>query len=269
MEVADFLSKHAIFTYEEFASFRTGHAQRRAKSLQKILACYAGRGRILHIRRGLYCTVPQGVHPANCPIDPLLLAAKLSNDAILGYHTALEFHGKAHSVHQRFLFLSAAKSTRPFTFRSYRFQAVLFPKKLVEKQKECFGVKHAERSGVDIRVTTLERTLVDVLDRPDLGGGWEEIWRSLESVEFFDLAEVVEYALLLGNATTIAKVGLFLDQHRETLMVGESHLQTLRASRPQRPHYMERDASKKGRFISDWNLVVPIEILERSWEETL
>jgi hypothetical protein len=49
---------------------------------------------------------------------------------------------------------------------------------------------------MELRVAGLERTLVDVLDRPDLSGSWEEIWRSLESVEFFDLDKVVEYALL-------------------------------------------------------------------------
>ena len=66
-------------------------------------------------------------------------------------------------------------------------------------------------------MTGLERTLVDVLNRPDLTGSWEEIWRSLESVEFFDLDKVAEYVHLLGNATTAAKVDFFLEQHREAL----------------------------------------------------
>ena len=86
-----------------------------------------------------------------------------------------------------------------------------------------------------LRVTNLERTLVDVLDRPGLSGSWEEIWRSLESVEFFDLDKVVEYALLLGNATTAAKVGFFLEQHRETLMVEDRHLKELQVPARQ-PH---------------------------------
>jgi len=93
-------------------------------------------------------------------------------------------------------------------FRSKQFRAIAFPKVLKEKKKQSFGVVVADRLGLDVRVTGLERTLVDVLDRPDLEGGWEEIWRSLESVEFFDLDQVIKYALLLGNATTIAKVGL-------------------------------------------------------------
>ena len=78
-----------------------------------------------------------------------------------------------------------------------------------------FGVTGHNRSGVQLRVTNHERTLVDVLDRPDLTGSWEEIWRSLESVEFFSLDQVIEYTRLLENATTAAKVGFFLEQHRE------------------------------------------------------
>ena len=38
-------------------------------------------------------------------------------------------------------------------------------------------------------------------------------------VEYYHLDKVVEYVELLDNATTAAKVGFFLDQHREQLMV--------------------------------------------------
>ena len=107
-----------------------------------------------------------------------------------------------------------------------------------------------DRSGMEVRVTSLERTMVDVLNRPDVAGGWEEIWRSLESVEFFDLDKVVEYALLLGNATTAAKVGFFLEQHREPLMIEEKHLKSLHGLRPRQPHYLDRDKRRSGHLVS-------------------
>ena len=69
---------------------------------------------------------------------------------------------------------------------------------------------------------------MDVLDRPRHSGGWEEIWRSLESVEFFDVERVVEYALLLDNATTAAKVGFYLEQHRDALMIEPADIEVLR-----------------------------------------
>ncbi len=116
-----------------------------------------------------------------------------------------------------------------------------------------------------MRVTSLERTLVDVLDRPDLGGGWEEIWRSLESVEFFDLDKVVGYTLLLANSTTAAKVGFYLESHGRELMVDDSHLDRLRRHAPKRPTYMIRNAG--GRLAKEWNLLVPSQVLDRSWED--
>ena len=51
-------------------------------------------------------------------------------------------------------------------------------------------------------------------------------------MEFFNLDEVVAHALLLDNATTAARVGFFLDQHRETLMVEDHHLRALEQCRP-------------------------------------
>jgi predicted transcriptional regulator of viral defense system len=142
---------------------------------------------------------------------------------------------------------------------------VKFPKALCDAKRTTAGVVDAERQGVSVRVTALERTLVDVLDRPDLCGGWEEVWRSLESIDFFDLDRVVDYALLPDNATTTAKVGFFLQQHRDVLMVEETHLARLREHRPKQPHYTNRRAGS-GVFLADWNLVVPREVAERSWE---
>ena len=124
-----------------------------------------------------------------------------------------------------------------------------------------------ERAGMSLRVTGLERTLVDVLDRPRYAGGWEEVWRSLESVEFFDLDKIVECVLLLGNATTASKVSFYLDQHREALMVEERHLTALRSQRPRQPHYIDRRGSREGSLVTEWNLIVPTEVVARSWAE--
>jgi hypothetical protein len=87
------------------------------------------------------------------------------------------------------------------------------------------------------------------------------------SVEFFDLDRVVDYALLLDNATTAAKVGFFVDRHRDSLMAEDRHLEALRALRPRQPHYLNRSKRKSGHLISAWNLVVPKEVMERAWGE--
>ena len=91
----------------------------------------------------------------------------------------------------------------------------------------------------------------------------------MESVEFYDVDQVVQYTLLLGNSTTAAKVGLFFDQHREALMIEESHLKPLRDQRPRQPHYLDRARRNSPCLVADWNLVVPRDVLERSWGSVL
>ena len=268
MKLNEFLSQHAVFTLDELDRFLSARGSGNPNTRKSLLTYYRKQGRIIPIRRGLYATVPVGCDPRSSLVDPYLVAAKLTPDAMLAYHTALEFHGKAYSVHMRLHYMSASKSI-PLTFQGHEFIRAPVPPPLAAKGEEMYGVIRRNRSGVDLRVTSLERTLVDVLDRPDLTGSWEEIWRSLESVEFFDIDQVITYVLLLENATTAAKVGFFLEQHKDVLMVEDVHLETLQRLRPRQPHYFLRGRRDDCRWVGDWNLMIPVEILERSWEKVL
>ena len=268
MKHNEFFRKHPVFTGDDLAKHLSTYGEVGERAQEALLAYHQKVGRVVRIRRGLYAAIPSGADSDSYPVDPFLVASKLTPDSALTHHTALEFHGKAYSVHTHLTY-SASRPLRPLTFRNHLFRGTRFPRVLLHDGKEHVGVSTAERAGMELRVASLERTLVDVLDRPDLSGSWEEIWRSLESVEFFDLDKVVEYALLLGNATTGAKVGFYLEQHLETLMAEDRHLKALRDLKPRQPHYLDRAKRTSGRLLSEWNLVVPRELLERAWGEVL
>jgi predicted transcriptional regulator of viral defense system len=268
MKHEGFFRKHPVFTSEELNRHLAVMGKPGPRTRESLLAYHRKTGHVILIRRGLYGVIPLGAEPDSYPIDPFLVAAKLTRDAVLSYHTALEIHGRAYSVREHLTY-SASRPGSTMTFRSHVFRGVKFPEALRRAKKERFGVVTVDRAGLEVSVTSLERTLVDVLDRPALSGSWEEIWRSLESVEFFDLDKVVKYALLLSNATTTAKVGFFLEQHRDSLMVENSHLEPLLNNRPRQPHYLESTSRKSGRLVADWNLIVPVELLERRWGEIL
>ncbi len=264
--VQGFFTTHPVFTVPEFAAWYASCRQTGERTVEALLAYHVKRGRLVHVRKGLYAAVSPGFSAATMPVDPYIVAGKLTADAVLAYHTALEFHSRAHSPMHEFYFLTGL-SARPLDFRRMRFQPVHPPAVLRAREAEFSNVDSMDRMGTSVRVTSLERTMVDVLDRPRFGGDWEEIWRSLESVEFFDLDAVIGYALRLDNATTIAKVGLFLEQHRDGLMVEDRHLERLRKKRPRVPHYLSRGDRRSGKLVSGWNLVVPAEVLDRRWQE--
>lgn len=284
-----FFLKHAVFSGEDFLRYlenagRTADQADRGAEVDKalrvankstpkgrrkesLLAYHLKTGRILRVRRDIYATVPKGESPEHFLADPFLIASKLAEGAVLSHHTALDVHGRGHSFTGRFTY-QARKPARPLAFQSNSYLGVKFPKVLVDAGKELVETEVLDRQGQSLRVTTLERTLVDALDRLDLSGGWEEVWRSLETVEYFKLDKVVSYTLLLDNATVAAKVGFFLEKRRESLFVTEDHLAPLRDHRPKQPHYLER-SRREGVLVKTWNLMVPEFILEKTWGEIL
>src|SRR5205823_13179926 len=84
------------------------------------------RARLLRVHRGLYATVPPGIDPKSFEPDPYLVATKAADDAVVAYHAALQFHGKAYSVSNRFSYLTRSR-LRPFEFRGAEFVGVLPP----------------------------------------------------------------------------------------------------------------------------------------------
>lgn len=266
MKPLDYFAAHPVFRLEDFVAAHQAGDKLKPSSSLAIVKQHVRAGNLLRVRRGVYAVVPRGQTPDSVVVDPYVLATNSAPDAVVAYHGALQFHGKAHSLTRRVPFLTATRA-RAFDFRGTEFIPVPVPPPLRALPDLGGGVAEKARDGATVRVTTLERTLVDVLDAPRHGGGWEEIWRSLESVEFFDLDAVIEYAFKLASAVTVAKVGFYLEQHREALMVEDQHLDRLRERRPMRPMYLERGKRESGKLLSRWNLVVPERILNRSWAD--
>lgn len=267
MKLEPFFREHPVFTTQEFGDFLRSDGKVSKKHKESLLEYHTNAGNLLNIRRGLYAVIPKGLDPKSFAVNPFLVAAKLKGDAVLAYHTALAFFGKTYSMRNDYVYLTHRESS-PLQFRSYLFKSVIFPSPLKRKQQELYSVETVRREGVSIRVTSYERTLVDMLDRINLSGGWEEVWRSLESVEYFDLDKVVEYALLFGKATTAALVGFYLEQHHGEIKNIDHYLPILEQHKPKQAHYLERDKKdQKHQFIKRWNLMIPNFVIERNWEE--
>lgn len=266
MKLQTFFLQHPIFSYQDFLVFLKANGTKNSDAQNAALKYHLKAGHITRIRRGLYAVVSPLDDQTSPTVDLYLLASKMTSDAVLAYHTALELHGAAYSVFEDFTYI-ASRPLRPFVFKTHIFRGIPFPKSLLDKHKESFGIVTAKREGIDIRITNLARTIVDILMRPELAGGIEEVWRSLESIAVFDVAEVVKYTLLLDNATIAAKVGFFLEQRPNALSVDKKYLKQLQKHIPNKPHYFERTKRRSGKVITKWNLVVPEEILLKSWEE--
>jgi len=265
MRSVDFFATHPVFTHEEYVAAHGARGDRSPRTANSLLTRYAVAGKIFHVRRGALCgdtcrrnardvssrPVPPGDEAGLGRCDRLPRRAAVSRQGLLGLASLRGAHPEPRAAAE----LPGQRLRRCSPAALARWTAGLGG-----------GVVEEPYAGGTVRVTTFERTLVDVLADPDLGGGWEEVWRSLEMVEYFDLVAVVDHALARGSALTTARVGWFLEQHRDELFVEEQHLKPLRDHAPRQPRYLD-GKREAGRLVKSWNLVVPVRVLHRTWAE--
>jgi predicted transcriptional regulator of viral defense system len=261
--ILEFLENHPVFTLEELRDY-LGYKNGGRKAYDTIL--YQKKvQRIGVVKEGLYFSIRPGSSTQQTSPDPFLLASKLSDDAMIAFHSALDLLGFGHSLFSTFYYLT--NRFRPaFRFRGSHFRSVVTPEKLRKKSQQSFGTEKVERVGLKVTVTGKERTLVDCLDRPQYCGGFEEMYRSLEKMPYLQFEVLMKYLELREQKKLYATVGFFLEQHRETFHVQESLLQNLERNKPATAVYWDR-SKKGGKYFKRWNLVVPEAVVERSWEE--
>ena len=268
MNSIEFFSLNPVFTHDEYRQFLMTQGTVNTNTQRELLSYHLNKQNIVRIRRELYASIPiSSRHIAKSfQINPYLIAGRITNDAVLAYHTAFDFFGVSYSMYHQLTFMSESH-IRPFTFQQTKYICLSFPKQLLVHNCKNFEVIETDRQGLNIQVTSLERSIVDALDRPDYAGGWEEIWRTAEHIPILNLDKTIEYVKLLNNATTFAKLGFFLEQFKDRFKVDEQLLNLLEKLKPNSIHYLERSKRESGKLLKRWNLVIPNSIIERNWEE--
>ena len=205
-----FLTAHPVFTREQLAGF-LGEAptpSSHSRGLRNALRHLEQVHEVQSVRRGVYTA--RAV--AGTKVDPYLVAARSEPSAILSYGSALAWHlGRPcpQCVH-----VISLQLTRSWSFwKIYTVQPV-------QINARPTGILQQDHQGVSIRITSRERTLVDVLDRPDLTGDRAKAWASLESLILrapIDIEALIAYLKELHCKTTSSKVSFFLDTFRGLL----------------------------------------------------
>ena len=77
----------------------------------------------------------------------------------------------------------------------------------------------------------------------------------------------IEYCLLFANARLAAKVGYFLEQRQGAFAVSTMQLKPLLAAKPTVPQYLSTHPNEVCKLIKRWNLLMPISVIQRTWEE--
>lgn len=171
-------------------------------------------------------------------------------------------HGSAFSIHQMttqpnlMIHTSSPRLIRSCTIQGTEFHFVRC------KPEHLFGldegwVEKSER----VRVSDLERTLLDGLKQPGYCGGLTEVAKGMAMKRSqFNPQKLVEYALRLDIGAVVRRLGFMMELYQ---IGSEEHFTGLQAKLTTTHQLLDPDLPAEGKFQSRWKLRlnVPIEEL--------
>lgn len=219
---------------------------------KRLLAHLAERGWLVRVRHGLYTTVPlDAADPGSWLAEPWVVATKSFTPCYVGGWTALH-HWELTEQLFRTVVVFTAKAIRK---KKQEIQGTTFRLRKVSEDR-LFGTKTVWMGKVPVKVSDPERTLVDVLDRPDTGGGIRHVADSIEEWLRRDgrkVSTLLSYAQQLGNRTVFKRLGYVLEAR------GADEPGLVEACAEQMStglSALEPSSSARGRVVKRWRLRV-------------
>jgi len=190
------------FTADEAAVVADVDRARAARLLRHL----AAQDWVSRVQRGLYTAVPlEAEDPATWRADPWAVAARALAPGYVGGWTALHHWDLTDQIFSTTVFITS----RPVARR----QRTLGEARLELRHRPAatlFGTRRAWRDRSQVYVSDPERTLIDCLDDPALGGGLRHTAEALVAyAEGPTVAwdKVITYGDRLGNRTVFKRLG--------------------------------------------------------------
>ncbi|MEZ7873355.1 MAG: hypothetical protein QMB47_00040 [Bacteroidales bacterium] len=217
-------------------------------SAKDLLQSYKKQRLICHIRRDLYSVtdLASKIHTAN----KFEIASKITDSSYLSYHSALEYHGLAHQVFYD-IYVSSNKK-----FKSFEFDEINY---LFCQPKIDLGVTIPSADSL-IRITDLERTVVDCIDRIDRSGGIEELVKCFSLITFLNEEKLLKYLDQYSKQFLYQKAGFILQYFKNETKISKNVFDLCKRKIGMSTRYLT-DPQESDTYFAEWKICAPANIL--------
>lgn len=225
--------------------------------LHAVLFRLVEKGKLVRIKRGLFCLVPPGTSSLKkgYPQNWFLIAKALAGDKpyFISHYSAMQLHGMTSESIQT-LFISRPVERRVPKDLRIPVRFVTIP------QKRFWGLEEKWVTNEEkVHVSNLERTILDILDRPDLAGGISEIARGLWLVKNdIDASKLVPYAKRFDSLAAVKRLGFLM----ENLDLGQPEIVSPlnKLIQPSTSFaFLDPTSKQAGRYLSRWRLRINVD----------
>ncbi|MCL2042095.1 MAG: hypothetical protein FWG84_08700 [Bacteroidales bacterium] len=215
---------------------------------KEILRRYKKQGLISQIRRDLYAVTDLASQVSLA--SKFEIAGDITPSSYLSYHTALEYHGLAHQVFYE-IYISSKES-----FKSFDYEGITYT---FCRSKSEEGVINPKTDSL-VRVTDLERTVLDCINRIDLSGGLEELVQCLAIITYIDENKLSAYLHHFDKQILYQKAGFILGYFQKEMKLSNAFFETCRSKIGKSTRYLT-DVHESNTYFKEWKLCAPANIL--------
>ncbi len=217
------------------------------------------KGWLERLRPGLFQLIPADRGPEGvADTNPLTAGAVLVTRYFYAFGTACTHHGLTEQVFSE-VYLAYREQRRPETIREQRYVFVHVP------ERRFFGFGQVAVLGEPVQMATIERALLDAVDRPRYAGGIGEVShiaaRAATRVSWDAMLDLVRR---WGSSALVQRLGYFLDLHKAHVPDNVKAV-LLDLVRPKSKILLasRRRWGTTGKLVRTWNVVenVPRDVL--------
>ena len=216
------------------------------RSAKTFLLRYQHKGYVSKVRRGLYCV--NNIATRQPEANKYQVASAVTSTSFLAYHAAMEYHGLAHQVYYN-VAVGGSMAFNSFDFDNNHFAHY----NLSDKYGIDLPVADSQ-----VRVTNVERTIVECVDRIDLCGGWEELVNCLRGVRYLREEQLLSTLCFYDKIALYKKVGFLFEQLN--LPVSQDFIAECKRYAKDSVTYLTSDGTSDA-FSAAWRLYAPYNLL--------
>jgi len=209
----------------------------------RIIADYEEKGFLIRIKKNLYAVASMengGFIP-----NEFRIGCALKSDAFISHHSAFVFYGYYNQVY------STVDVSSPT-----RFENLVFGGKEYRHHSSAL-LQQVETVGYAIRVTTIERTIVDSIKDMKKTMELEELIRCVEMVPWIKEKGLLETLSAYDNHLLWKKVGYLLSNCKIKFELTDSFFEACRNYGGKSLGYFYSDAKTSQHYDKEWGIYVP------------
>lgn len=174
------------------------------------------------------------------------IATRLDDSHYIAYHSALEYYGYNNQVFNEIIYCGN-KKINDFDFENISYHFV---------QSKCDLQIQTNYDGV--KITSLERTVIDCIDQIDLAGGIEEVYRAFDSIHNLNEQKLIEILDFYDKKVLYQRSGFVLETFKKNLNISDLTFEYIHSKIDSSKCYLNSSKKIENTILDKkWNVCVP------------